>query len=310
MKDNSTLEINNYCNNIYEQLNKEIYGIPHVKNRLIQIINNRIYNPKTTALVAFCGPPGIGKSLTPSVLAKVLDLPFDKISLGGMEDPVIIKGSDGVWLGSGPGIILKILKKMKYSNGIVLLDEIDKLHPRVQHAVLNILDYTQNHSIDDAYLTEFKHDISNIWFMVSMNTMDTLDPALLDRLDIIKMKHYTCDELTDIIQQFMLPDAIIDVGFMPNDLIINKEACLFLINYFGDKLKENGLRIVKKEIQGLVSKINLFRTIYKDKNSIVRQQLLYDLDDFNGIPYEITTNTISKLCKASDQDMSYKLLYL
>ncbi len=96
MKNKSINEINKYCTKIYNELDLKIYGLSHVKEKLVEIINNRIYNQKSKSLIVFNGPPGVGKSYVPHVLSQVIGLPFDKISLGGLEDPSVITGSNGV----------------------------------------------------------------------------------------------------------------------------------------------------------------------------------------------------------------------
>jgi len=310
MDKKSPNEIRKYCNTIYEELDKYIFGLENVKERLIEIINNRIYNPKSKSLIAFLGPPGVGKTFTPSILAKILGLPFDRISLGGLEDPSVIKGSENVWVGSNPGIILRMLKKMKYSNGIVLLDEIDKIDKRVQDSILNIIDYTQNHEVDDRYLSEYKHNLSNIWFMVTMNSIKDMDPALLDRLDIIEIPSYTLPEKIKIIEDFMIPKVNTDLGIKEEDLSITNEACERLMTIINDKIKDKGLRALEKEIRQLVSKINLLRTF---GNDLSKEKLTYNLSDFKGFPYTISTYTINCLCQKkinSELDAMVAHMYL
>lgn len=296
MKDKSSVEIQKYCQEIYDKLDEKIFGLGSVKERLIENINNRIYNPHTKSLIAFLGPPGVGKTYTPKILAEVLGLPFDHISLGGLEDPSVIKGSESVWVGSNPGIILRILSRMKYSNGIVLLDEIDKMDLKVQDAILSIIDYTQNHKIDDRYLSEYHHDLSNIWFMVTMNDASKLEAPLLNRLDVIEIPAYNVEEKESIITNFMLPKVCKDLGITDQDLTITKEACEQLLVVMRDEQSESGLRCIESEIRSIISKINMLRT-FSGSDSSFMDKLSYKLDDFKGFPYTISTQTINSLYK-------------
>jgi ATP-dependent Lon protease len=295
MKDKSPIEVQKYCQEIYEKLDERIFGLQNVKEKLVENINNRIYNPNTKSLIAFSGPPGVGKTFTPKILAEVLGLPFDHISLGGLEDPSVIKGSESVWVGSNPGILLRILSRMKYSNGIVLLDEIDKMDKKVQDAVLSIIDYTQNHKIDDRYLSEYHHDLSKIWFMVTMNDPSQLEPPLLNRLDVIEIPSYDVEEKENIITNFMLPKVCKDLGIGDEDLSITKEACQQLLMVMKEEQSESGLRCIESEMRSIISKINMLRT-FNNKSSF-KDKLSYKLSDFNGFPYTISTQTINSLYK-------------
>lgn len=295
MKDKSPKEVQKYCQEIYEKLDERIFGLQNVKEKLVENINNRIYNPNTKSLIAFSGPPGVGKTYTPKILADVLGLPFDHISLGGLEDPSVIKGSESVWVGSNPGILLRILSRMKYSNGIVLLDEIDKMDKKVQDAVLSIIDYTQNHKIDDRYLSEYHHDLSKIWFMVTMNDPSQLEAPLLNRLDVIEIPSYDVEEKENIITNFMLPKVCKDLGINDEDLSITKEACQHLLIIMKEEQSESGLRAIESEMRSIISKINMLRTFSDDVS--FKDKLSYKLSDFNGFPYTISTQTINSLYK-------------
>lgn len=296
-------EIAQYCSKVYSILDSKLYGMKDVKEKLLQIVNNRIKNPKTQSMLALKGKPGVGKTRVAQALAESIGLPFEKIALGGMEDPSMFTGQDSSWIGSSPSILLRILKRMKCSNGIVLFDELDKLGNSekgklIQNTLLHITDYIQNKDFQDSYLIEFPHDLSQIWFMFAMNDDSKLDSALKDRLNIIPLKEYNFQETTSIIQQFILPETLKDIGLEKNSITITPSACSRLINISNIK----GLRTCSRLIHDMVSKISMLETFRCGKTQI---KLNYTLPDFKGLPYEINNDSIIYLKPRYSEDSKY-----
>jgi len=287
-----------YCDSVRRRLDEKLYGLLDVKENIIRMVNNRLYNPKAEAMLGLKGHPGVGKTAIAQSLSYALDLPFERISLGGMVDASIFRGSDNVWVGSTPSIILQILKRMTFANGVILFDEIDKLGPEIQHALLHITDYTQNKDFQDLYLNEFPHDLSNIWFMFAMNSVDTLDPALLDRIEIIEVRAYSKAEKVQIIQKYLLPKHLKSLGIPDNGCSITKAACRTLIN----KTKSASIRPLSKNLSEVLSKINQMRSRLDEESEF---PLSYDLPNFHGFPYEIKSEDINKLCKSTSKSLSY-----
>lgn len=299
-----------YCVEIYKNLNKEIYGMKDAKERLIQIINNRFYGDNPRSIIALKGKPGVGKTKLAKSLANAVGLPFDKISLGGAIDSTIFRGSDGVWVGSSPSVIIQTLARTKYANPIILLDEIDKLASErggydVQNSLLHILDYTQNKEFKDAYLCDFSHDISNIWFIVTMNDDSKLDPALKDRLDIIEIPSYNKIELKEIINRHILPESLKSVGLADSQIIITNEACDKLLQLLSSDIEITGVRPIEKAINTIISRINLFRSV---KEGDI--ELTYTVPQFNGFPYNITAKNIDEIYPISSNNTSLTLMYI
>lgn len=303
--------IKNYCCTVYQCLDTEIYGMKEAKERAIQAVNDRIYNPNSRAMLALKGKPGVGKTKLAKTIAKAAGLPFDKISLGGAIDSTIFKGSDNVWSGATPSMLLQILSRVKYSNAVILLDEIDKLGTsekglEVQHALLHILDPTQSSEFQDSFLSEFPHDISKIWFIPAMNDDSRLDPALRDRLNIIEVPSYTSDDMIEIIKRHTLPEMLIDKGIEITDITITDDATRALLLLLGEEVKDSGMRTVERAITDIVSKINLLRTLLGDEASL---PLTFKLPDFKGFPYIITSKTIYSLYKSQNNRGSYLPMY-
>jgi len=312
ISNNTPQEIGAYCDKIYKNLDSKLYGMKNVKQRIIQILNNRISNPTTKSMIGLKGPAGVGKTAIAKALSESLEMPFERISLGGMEDPSVFKGTDNSWVGASPSILLHILRRMKYSNGIVLFDEIDKISKSekgkaIQYTLLHITDYIQNSEFHDQYLSEFPHDLSNIWFMFAMNDENWLDPLLKDRIDIINVSAYSKDDMCEIIQRHILPLTIKNIGLEENSIKITTSACQHLINLLGVSIKGEGLRIIEKEIYLMVSKINLLK-ISTYTPSI---ELDFNVSDFEGLPYTITTKNIQSLYsrKIVNTNPSYLNMY-
>lgn len=303
LKGKSPNEVDDYCSGVYHSLDEKLYGMGKVKEKILHVVNNRIYNPQTKAMVALKGKPGVGKTAVAKALAESMGLPFERISLGGMEDPSIFKGTDNSWVGASPSILLQILKKMKVANGIVLFDEIDKLGDGdvssrgklIQYALLHITDYIQNSEFQDLFLCEFTHDLSNIWFMFAMNDDRWLDSALRDRLDIIEVKPYTIPETIQIIQRHILPKSLEDVGLERDSVTITNTACEYFQFLLKTEMKENGLRPIEKKLYDIVSRINMLRSRLRDDGEQPKVKLSYSLPDFTGFPYVIKRKTIERL---------------
>lgn len=300
-----TTQVKTHCVEVLNRLNETLHGLAAVKEKLIQTYLNRLYNPHARSMLGLCSAPGLGKTAIASAMADAVGLPFERISLGGMCDSSIFKGSDSVWVGSKPNIILCILRRMTVCNGVVLFDEIDKLGTtpqgkEIQYALLHITDYTQNKEFQDLFLSEFHHDLSNIWFIFGMNTAEWLDPALADRLDITRLDSYSSAESDYIIKHHFLPEAVANAGMPPGIVTIGDKAC--------DRLRRalpsgDGLRPVQRAISDLVSKINMFN-VWGDGAG----DLSYNIPGFTGFPYEITAQTINAVFKAKGTP-SYNMMY-
>ena len=289
-----------YCINIFNNLNNKVYGLSQPKEYVLEVINNRLHNSSSKGILALKGPPGVGKTQFARSAAEAMGLPFGKISLGGVIDVTLLKGSDTVWSGAHPSKIIELLADAQCNNMVILLDEIDKISDDhkgidVSSALLHLLDQNENKQYEDMYLNEITHNISNVFFIVAMNDDTTLHPALKDRLNIIELKPYTRNEIIEIIHNYSLPKSILDKGFQPNDISITNQACETLLNNLGNQIKINGIRSVERSLDSIVSKLNMLKTL----NGQTSIKLSYSLPDFKGLsslPYVITSDTVNRLC--------------
>ncbi len=298
---------NEYFKNIYHKLNSKIYGMEQVKEKILLYINNQLNQPNGKGnILALKGDPGVGKTKLVKVLADAVEQPYAKLSFGGAVDSTLLIGHDQGWSGSSPGMIMQNLARTKCANTIMLLDEIDKLSSsskgkEVQAALLHVLDPTQSTSFNDAYLNEFPHDISRVWFIATMNSDDHLDPALKDRLEIIHVPSYHKEDMVKIIMNHTLPETCEKCGLKPNDLSIAESACYLLLNRVD---KSSGMRMVEKEIYNIVSKISFVHHVKGDEFN-----LTFNIPNFNSLPYVIEKKTIKSLIKTK-VDKSYMSMYI
>jgi ATP-dependent Lon protease len=279
-QDKSTFDI---ISNTKKYLDSKLFGMEKVKQQLLLLLNNCLTSPNAKKAIALCGQPGVGKTSIAKTFAEAIGLPFEQISLGGAKDSTLFFGSDNVYIGSSPGIIVKLLKNMGSCDGIILFDEIDKLAEtpegrEMQYALLHITDDAQKEHFRDKYLADITIDISKLWFFYSMNDEDSLDTALRDRLPIINVPNYKFDEKVQIIKNYTLPTELKDIGMNKDDLIISKEITESIVKRF----ENDGLRQIKKYIRELVSKINFYRNCDEE----LRKTLLFKIKNFK-LPYTI-----------------------
>ena len=259
-------DITSECVRVRKILDEELYGMNSVKDEIITFLISRRSNPSSKISLALKGPPGVGKTAICKTLAKAIGLPFERIALGGMTDSAALKGSSSVWVGGEASIILLFMKHARISDGILMFDEIDKLGEDgrskvVQHALLHITDYTQNSKFRDLFLSEISHDLSSLWFLFAMNDDTRIDPVLRDRLHIIDVKPYDRKELEIIMEKYLLPRAIKDVGMNEHDhaCIITADGKAAIFNEMDTDIRESGVRAIDGLIRELVCRINALR---------------------------------------------------
>ena len=263
------------------KLDSKLYGMEMVKDIIMNAINDRLTHRSTGKILALKGPPGVGKTEIAAAVAFACDLPFDKISLGGVTDPTLLKGSDEVWSGSNPQIMLHILTRAKFQNPVVLIDELDKVgrtarDGTIHNALIEILDDRQNNATKDLYLKEFDHDLSNVWFILSMNDDTDIHPAIKSRLNTVNVKPYTVEDTYQIIQRFLLPAELKLMHLETGAITVDKSACDELIKLALDQsaaiTQTIDIRIIKKNLSEIISCINMYRTIINQSNTNVNRQ--------------------------------------
>lgn len=284
---------------------------------LLTIFNNRLNNPSAKgAVIGLLGSPGTGKTAVCQVIADVWGLPFQQISLGGVIDPSILDGSHNEWVGSTPGRLTRALQAMGVINGVILLDEIDKLGEserglQVQYSLLHSIDPVQNHEFHDHYLgPRLPLDLSQCLFVCAMNRLEGLDPALLNRIHIIKIPDYTTGQKISILRKHLFPDALKQVNFTEKDIILTEEGCEAIIKSVEKHMghKEGGVRTVKSCIKIIVDKLSLLLRVTPEERRALKLTFNVAVDQR---PVRIDEAVVAELYKTGNEsDAPWRNMYI
>lgn len=249
-----------FLNNVIKSLDEELYGMESVKEQLLLFLNSKLTNPNMKGCsLALVGPPGVGKTTIARYIAKIMRWPFEQISFGGANSSDFLKGHDYTYVGSKPGEIVRCLQRMKYKNGILFLDEYEKVSEKTDIAscLLHITDFQQNHDFKDNYLSDVKIDLSELWFIYSMNELPK-DSALRDRLFVINVPSYKCKEKEQILTRFVVPKTLQNINIDKGNIIISEETAQYIIKTISSE--ESGIRKIEQITKDIVNKIHFIIT--------------------------------------------------
>ncbi|UKM63791.1 endopeptidase La [Flavobacteriaceae bacterium GSB9] len=234
-------------------LNRDHFGLEDVKRRIIEYLAVlKLRNDMKSPILCLYGPPGVGKTSLGKSIAEALGREYVRMSLGGLRDEAEIRGHRKTYIGAMPGRIIQNLKKAGTSNPVFVLDEIDKLATSNQgdpsSAMLEVLDPEQNSEFYDNFL-EMGYDLSKVMFIATSNSLSTIQPALLDRMEIINVTGYTIEEKVEIAKQHLLPKQLKEHGLSTKDLKIGKPQLEKIVEGY---TRESGVRGLEKQIAKMV----------------------------------------------------------
>ena len=265
-------------------LDDDHYGLEEVKERVLEYlaVQGRVKKLKGPVL-CLVGAPGVGKTSLGESIARATNRTYVRMALGGVRDEAEIRGHRRTYIGSMPGKILQRLAKAGVRNPLFLLDEIDKMGMDVRgdpaSALLEVLDPEQNHAFNDHYL-EVDYDLSDVFFVCTSNSMN-IPPALLDRMEIIRLAGYTEDEKRSIASRFLIPKQKRLNGVGEDDFAVTDEALTHMIRYY---TKEAGVRGLEREIAKLCRKVVTEQSLAEDGQDPGPNRIeSADVEGYNGI---------------------------
>ena len=262
-------------------LNEDHFGLEKVKDRILEYlaVQQRVDKVKAPIL-CLVGPPGVGKTSLGQSVARATGRKFVRMALGGMRDEAEIRGHRRTYIGSMPGKVLQSLSKVGVRNPLFLLDEIDKLGMDFRgdpsSALLEVLDPEQNHTFSDHYV-EVDFDLSDVMFVATSNSMN-IPPALLDRMEVIRLAGYTEDEKLNIAQRYLFPKQQKNNGVKDREMSLTEGAIRGIIRYY---TREAGVRSLEREISKICRKVVKGHQLKKYEGQVVVTE--DNLNDFLGV---------------------------
>lgn len=237
-------------------LDKDHYGIDKVKDRILEYLAVlKLKGDMKSPILCLVGPPGVGKTSLGQSIAKALNRKYVRVALGGLHDESEIRGHRKTYIGAMPGRIIQSLKKAQSSNPVMILDEIDKVgadhRGDPSSALLEVLDPEQNSAFYDNYV-ELEYDLSKVLFIATANSLQTIQPALRDRMEIIPLEGYSIEEKTQIGKKHLLPKQISNHGLKAKDVSINDKVLEGIIEEY---TRESGVRELDRVLAAIMRRV-------------------------------------------------------
>jgi len=298
-----------FLENAKRILDEATYGLNDAKLQIIQYLGQLITNPKSPGTcIAFEGPMGTGKTtLCKEGISKILNRPFEFFALGGATDSSVLEGHSITYEGSVWGKIVGALKKCKCMNPVFYFDEVDKISKdakgeEIVGILTHLTDSSQNSTFHDKYFVDIDFDLSRAIFIFSYNIRENVNPILLDRMYVIKTMGYTTSEKMVISKDYLSPSIQRNINFTSDDIIIPDNTIEYIIKNYTNN--EKGVRELKRCVETIYSKLNLFRIMKPETNLFMK-----DLNIQVTFPFTVSIEVIQKILKHDEQLNNY-MMYL
>ena len=264
-------------------LDTDHYGLEKVKERIIEYLAVlKLRSDMKAPILCLYGPPGVGKTSLGKSIAKSLGREYVRMALGGIHDEAEIRGHRKTYIGAMPGKVIQNINKAKTANPVFVLDEIDKIsrdhRGDPSSALLEVLDPEQNSAFKDNYL-EVDFDLSKVLFIATANSLDTIQPALRDRMEIIELSGYTVEEKVEIAKRHLLPKQLREHGLSAADLKLNRDAYVRIVEGY---TRESGVRSLEQKIGAVVRKIAKSIAMEEEYKKVLNAE---DVERLLGIAY-------------------------
>jgi ATP-dependent Lon protease len=256
-------------------LNEDHFGLEKVKQRILEYLAVlKLKNNMKSPILCLYGPPGVGKTSLGKSIAKALGRKYARVALGGLSDESEIRGHRRTYIGAMPGRVIQNLKKVKTNNPVFVLDEVDKMGMSFRgdpsSALLEVLDPEQNSTFYDNYV-EIEYDLSHVMFIATANSLDTIQPALLDRMEIIEINGYTLEEKVQIAKKYLIPKQKENHGLVNKDFDITEEALKKIVDGY---TRESGVRGLEKQIASIARHVAREKVMQKKYSKKVDEEMV------------------------------------
>jgi ATP-dependent Lon protease len=308
--DDGVDKCHDFMENAQKTLDQAVYGLNDAKMQIMQLLGQLITNPQAIgSAIAIHGPPGTGKtSLVREGISKILNRPFAFIALGGATDSSFLEGHGYTYEGSTWGKIVQILIDSKCMNPVIYFDELDKISDtpkgeEIAGILTHLTDTSQNNQFHDKYFADIDFDLSKCLFIFSYNDESKVNPILKDRMYCIQTNGYNQKQKTAIANNYLLPKIREQVRFDNGDIVIPDQTLNYIIENYCNK--EDGVRNLKRCLEIIYTKLNLYR-LMKPETNLFQEDMSLKVQ----FPFTVSSNIVDKLIKKTDKALNHSMYML